>query len=213
MARKETVEAVKQALAAKPKRNFTESVDLAINLRNIDLSQPKNRVDEEIVLPSGLGKPVKIAVFAKGDVAINAEKAGADYVFPPEEIDKLGGDKVRAKKLAKEVNFFIAETAYMPAIGKRLGQVLGPRGKMPAPLPPQVDVTNMVTRLKKAVKVRSKDRMTFHTTIGIETMPAEQIAENIDAIMNRIENRLEKGKYNIGSVYVKTTMGPAVKVM
>lgn len=213
MARKETVEAVKQALAAKPKRNFTESVDLAINLRNIDLSQPKNRVDEEIVLPSGLGKPVKIAVFAKGDVAINAEKAGADYVFPPEEIDKLGGDKVRAKKLAKEVNFFVAETAYMPAIGKRLGQVLGPRGKMPAPLPPQVDVTNMVTRLKKAIKVRSKDRMTFHTTIGIETMPAEQIAENIDAIMNRIENRLEKGKYNIGSVYVKTTMGPAVKVM
>ncbi len=213
MARKETVEAVKQALAAKPKRNFTESVDLAINLRNIDLSQPKNRVDEEIVLPSGLGKPVKIAVFAKGDVAINAEKAGADYVFPPEEIDKLGGDKVRAKKLAKEVNFFIAETAYMPAIGKRLGQVLGPRGKMPAPLPPQVDVTNMVTRLKKAVKVRSKDRMTFHTTIGMETMDPEQIAENIDAIMNRIENRLEKGKYNIGSVYVKTTMGPAVKVM
>ncbi len=98
MARKETVEAVKQALAAKPKRNFTESVDLAINLKNIDLSQPKNRVDEEIVLPSGLGKPVKIAVFAKGDVAINAEKAGADYVFPPEEIDKLGGDKAAGQK-------------------------------------------------------------------------------------------------------------------
>ena len=213
MARKETVEAVKQALAAKPKRNFTESVDLAINLKNIDLSQPKNRVDEEIILPSGLGKPVKVCVFAKGDVAINAEKAGADYVFPPEEIDKLGGDKVRAKKLAKEVNFFVAETAYMPAIGKRLGQVLGPRGKMPTPLPPQADVTVIVNRLKKAIKVRSKDRMTFHTTIGMETMQPEQIADNIDAIINRIEGKLEKGKFNIGSVYVKTTMGPAVKVM
>lgn len=83
MARKETVEAVKKALADKPKRNFTESVDLAINLKNIDLSQPKNRVDEEIILPAGRGKPVKVCVFAKGDVAINAEKAGADYVFPP----------------------------------------------------------------------------------------------------------------------------------
>jgi large subunit ribosomal protein L1 len=213
MARKETVEAVKQALAAKPKRNFTESVDLAINLKNIDLSQPKNRVDEEIILPAGRGKPVKVCVFAKGDVAINAEKAGADYVFPPEEIEKLGGDKARAKKLAKEVNFFIAETAYMPAIGKKLGTVLGPRGKMPTPLPPQADVTNMVNRLKKAIKVRSKDRMTFHTIIGNETMQPEQIADNIDAILNRIEGKLEKGKMNIGSVYVKTTMGPAVKVM
>jgi len=213
MARKETVEAVKKALAGKPKRNFQESVDLAINLKNIDLSQPKNRVDEEIILPAGLGKPVKICVFAKGDVAINAEKAGADYVFPPDEIDKLGGDKARAKKLAKEVNFFIAETAYMPAIGKKLGQVLGPRGKMPTPLPPTADITAVVTRLKKAIKIRSKDRATFHTIIGNEAMQPEQIADNIDAIMNRIEGKLEKGKLNIGSVYVKTTMGPAVRVM
>ena len=101
----------------------------------------------------------------------------------------------------------------MPAIGKRLGQVLGPRGKMPTPLPPQADVTAVVTRLKKAIKIRSKDRMTFHTIIGNETMQPEQIADNIDAIINRIEGKLEKGKMNIGSVYVKTTMGPAVKVM
>jgi large subunit ribosomal protein L1 len=213
MARKETVDAVKQALAGKPKRNFSESVDLAINLKNIDLSQPKNRVDEDIILPSGLGKPVKVAVFAKGEVAVNAEKAGADYVFPPEEIDKLGSDKARAKKLAGEVNFFIAETAYMPTIGKRLGQVLGPRGKMPAPLPPSADVTTLINRQKKSIKVRSKDRMTFHAHIGTETMTAEEIAENIDAIIKRLETRLEKGKMNIGSIYVKTTMGPAVKVM
>lgn len=213
MARKETVEAVRNALTSKPKRNFTERVDLAINLKNIDLSQPKNRVDEEIILPSGLGKPVKIAVFAKGEVAVNAEKAGADYVFPPEEIDKLGADKPRAKKLAGEVNFFIAETAYMPTIGKKLGQVLGPRGKMPTPLPPQADVTAIIARQKRAIKVRSKDRMTFHTTVGMETMTPEEIAENIETIIKRLETKLEKGKFNIGSIYVKTTMGPAVRVM
>ncbi|MCD1296320.1 50S ribosomal protein L1 [Methanocella sp. CWC-04] len=213
MARKETVEAVKKALTSKPNRNFTESVDLAINLKNIDMNQPKNRVDEEILLPSGLGKPIKVCVFAKGDVAVNAEKAGADYVFPPEEIEKLGGDKARAKKLAGEVDFFISETAYMPTIGKKLGQVLGPRGKMPSPLPPQADVVTMINRQKKAIKIRSKDRLTFHTTIGIESMTPEDIAENIDAIIKRLETRLEKGKFNIGSIYVKTTMGPAVRVM
>lgn len=213
MARKETIDAVKEALASKSKRNFTESVDLAINLKNIDLSQPKNRIDEDILLPSGLGKPIKIAVFAKGDVAINAEKAGADYVFPPEEIEKLGADKPRAKKLAGEVNFFISETAYMPTIGKKLGTVLGPRGKMPAPLPSQADVTALIGRQKKSIKVRSKDRMTFHTTVGMETMTPEDIAENIETIIKRLEAKLEKGRMNIGSIYVKTTMGPAVKVM
>jgi large subunit ribosomal protein L1 len=213
MARKETVEAVKKALESKTKRNFSESVDLAINLKNVDMSQPKNRVDEEIILPSGLGKTIKVAVFAKGDVAINAEKAGADYVFPPEEIDKLGADKPRAKQLAGEVNFFIAETAYMPAIGKKLGQVLGPRGKMPTPLPSQADVSNIIGRMKKSIKVRSKDRLTFHTCIGTETMSPDDIAENIDAIVKRLESRLDKGKFNIGSIYVKTTMGPAVKVL
>jgi len=213
MARKETVEAVKQALAGKPKRNFSESVDLAINLKNIDLSQPKNRVDEDIILPSGMGKPVKVAVFAKGETAVNAEKAGADYVFPPEEIDKLGADKPRAKKLAGEVSFFIAETAYMPTIGKKLGQVLGPRGKMPAPLPPQADVTTLINRQKKSIRVRSKDRLTFHANIGVESMSPEDIAENIDTIIKRLETKLEKGKQNIGSIYVKTTMGPAVRVM
>jgi len=213
MARKETVEAVKKALASRPKRNFSESVDLAINLKNVDMSQPKNRVDEDIILPSGLGKTIKVAVFAKGEVAVNAEKAGADYVFPPEEIDKLGADKPRAKKLAGEVNFFIAETAYMPTIGKRLGQVLGPRGKMPAPLPPQADVTALIARQKKSIKIRSKDRLTFHTTIGMENMAPEDIAENIDTIIKRLETKLEKGKHNIDSIFVKTTMGPAVKVM
>jgi large subunit ribosomal protein L1 len=213
MARKETVEAVRKALAGKPKRNFSESVDLAINLKNIDLSQPKNRVDEDIILPSGMGKPVKVAVFAKGETAVNAEKAGADFVFPPEEIDKLGADKARAKKLAGEVSFFIAETAYMPTIGKKLGQVLGPRGKMPAPLPPSADVTALINRQKKSIKIRSKDRMTFHAHVGTETMTPEEIAENIDTIIKRLETKLEKGKMNIGSIYVKTTMGPAVKVM
>ncbi|HMK46900.1 MAG TPA: 50S ribosomal protein L1 [Methanocella sp.] len=213
MARKETVEAVKKALEGRPKRNFSESVDLAINLKNIDMSQPKNRVDEDVILPSGLGKSIKVAVFAKGEVAVNAEKAGADYVFAPEEIDKLGSDKPRAKKLAGEVNFFIAETAYMPTIGKRLGQVLGPRGKMPAPLPPQADVTTLITRQKKSIKMRSKDRLTFHATIGTESMTPEEIAENIDTIIKRLETKLEKGRHNIGSIYVKTTMGHAVKVM
>ncbi len=213
MEHEKVLEAVKQALEKAPERKFSESVEIAINLKNLDMNQPTNRLDEEIILPNGLGRPIKIAVFAKGDTAQRAKAAGADYVFDPEEISVLGEDKPRAKNLAEEVNFFIAESAYMPAIGKTLGQVLGPRGKMPIPLTADKDVVQVINKSKNSIKVRSKDKLTFHILIGKKDMDPVKLAQNIEAIINRIEHRYERGLYNVKSIYVKTTMGPAVKVI
>jgi large subunit ribosomal protein L1 len=207
------VTAVKQAMEKSPQRKFSESIDLAINLKNLDMNQPQNRLDEEIILPNGVGKQIKIAVFAKGETAQRAKGAGADYVFDPEEINVLGEDKTRAKNLAEEVNFFIAEAAYMPLIGKTLGQVLGPRGKMPIPLTPDKDVVQIINKSRNSIKIRSKDKMTFHISVGRKEMPPEKISENIDAIINRIEHRYERGLYNVKSIFVKTTMGPSVRVI
>jgi len=205
--------AVKDALDKSPQRKFSESIDLAINLKNLDMNQPQNRIDEEIILPNGIGKPIKIAVFSKGETAQRAKAAGADYVFDPEEINVLGEDKARVKALAEEVNFFIAEAAYMPLIGKTLGQVLGPRGKMPIPLTPDKDVVQIINKSRNSIKVRSKDKMTFHISIGRREMDPAKISENVEAVINRIEHRYERGLYNVKSVYVKTTMGPSVKVI
>lgn len=213
MEHKLVLEAVKQALEKAKQRNFSESIDLAINLKNLDMNQPQNRIDEEIILPNGLGSPIKIAVFAKGDIAQRAKGAGADYVFEPDEIRVLGEDKARSKALADECNFFISEAAYMPEIGKTLGQVLGPRGKMPIPLTPDKDVVQVINKTRNSIKVRSKDRTTFHISVGKKEMDPEKISENIEAVINRIEHRYERGFYNIRSIYVKTTMGPAVKVI
>jgi len=207
------VTAVKQAMEKSPQRKFSESIDLAINLKNLDMNQPHNRLDEEIILPNGVGKQIKIAVFAKGETAQRAKGAGADYVFDPEEINVLGEDKTRAKNLAEEVNFFIAEAAYMPLIGKTLGQVLGPRGKMPIPLTPDKDVVQIINKSRNSIKIRSKDKMTFHISVGRKEMPPEKISENIDTIINRIEHRYERGLYNVKSIFVKTTMGPSVRVI
>jgi len=101
----------------------------------------------------------------------------------------------------------------MPTIGKSLGTVLGPRGRMPKPVPPNADVSGMVNNLRKTVKVRSKNTVTFHTIAGNTDMPKEHLAENIDTIVKRIEGVLERGRQNIGSVYIKTTMGPAIKIL
>ncbi len=213
MEREEILTSVKQALEKSKQRKFLESIDLAINLKDLDMSQPQNRIDEEIILPHGLGKPVKIAVFAKGETAQRAKAAGADYIFSPEEISALEEDKTRAKQLADEVNFFIAEAAYMPAIGKALGQILGPRGKMPIPLTPDKDIVQIINKLKNSIKVRSKDKTTFHVSVGRKEMDPDKISENIESVINRIEHKYERGLYNVKSIYVKTTMGPSVKVI
>lgn len=189
-----------------------ETVEVAINLRDVDLSVPRNRIDEEIVLPRGRGRAVKVALFASGEMAVKG-RGVADLVVAPEEIEALAEDKARAKQLAKEVDFFVAEAPLMPAIGRRLGTILGPRGKMPRPLPPGADPASVIQSLKSAVKVRSKDKPTFHAPVGTKEMNPDEIAENVETILRRVEARLPRGRTNIGSVYVKTTMGPAVRVV
>jgi len=206
-------DAVRQAIETAPARKFSESIDLAINLHNIDLSLPANRVDVEVILPHGVGKPAKIAVFAAGETALRAKSAGADRVLSGDEIKELGGDKRAARKLADEYKFFIAETQFMPVIGKSLGPILGKRGKMPSPLPPTQDVTPQINRLRNMTRIRSKDKMTFHLTVGNKNMDIKAITDNIDAVVTKLEQTLKDGKQNLKSVYVKTTMGPAIRVI
>ena len=206
-------EAVKQAITEAPARKFAESVDLAINLYNIDLSQPGNRVDAEVILPHDLGKTTRIAVFAAGETALLAKSAGADRVISAEEIKEFAEDKRAARKLADEYNFFIAETQFMPVIGKSLGSILGKRGKMPTPLPPTQDVTPQVQRLRNMTRIRSRDRPTFHLSIGNRNMNTKELAENIEAVVVKLEQTLKDGRHNLKSVYVKTTMGPSIKVI
>ncbi|WP_226483008.1 50S ribosomal protein L1 [Natrinema amylolyticum] len=201
--------AVARALEDSPDRNFTETVDLAINLRDLDLNEPSNRVDESIVLPAGTGQETRIVVIAEGETAVRAEEA-ADEVLSVDDVADLDDDD--AKDMADETDFFIAEEAMMQDIARHLGTILGPRGKMPDPLAPDDDVVETVNRLKNTVQLRSGDRRTFHTLVGSEEMDAEDVGDNIDVILRRLHADLEKGPQNIDAVYVKTTMGPSVEV-
>jgi large subunit ribosomal protein L1 len=211
MADQEIENAVSRALEDAPPRNFRETVDLAINLRDIDLDDPSNRVDQDVVLPSGTGQETQIVVFAEGETALRAEDV-AEEVLDSDDLADLGDNDNEAKDLADETDFFLAEESLMQDIGRYLGTVLGPRGKMPDPIAPDDDVVEMVKRLKNSVTIRSGDRRTFHTRVGAEDMDAEDIGDNIDVILRRLHADLEKGPLNIDSIYVKTTMGPAVEV-
>ena len=205
------VDAVSRALDEAPPRNFRETVDLAVNLRDLDLNDPSQRVDESVVLPAGTGQETRIVVFASGETALRAE-AVADEVLDGDDLEELGDDTDAAKDLADETDFFVADASLMQDIGRYLGTVLGPRGKMPTPLQPDDDVVETVNRMKNTVQLRSRDRRTFHTRVGAQDMDSDEIADNIDVIIRRLEANLEKGPLNIDSMYVKTTMGPAVEV-
>ncbi len=211
MADQEIEDAVERALSESPERNFTESVDLAINLRDLDLNDPANRIDESVVLPSGTGRDTTIVVFAEGETALQASEV-ADDVLDTDDLADLGDDQDAAKDLAEETDFFLAEAAMMPDIGRELGTVLGPRGKMPTPLQPDDDVRDVVDRMKNTVQLRSGDRRTFHARVGSANMGPDELGDNVDTVIRRLTASLEKGPQNLDSVYVKTTMGPAVEV-
>ena len=169
MAEKPTVMAVQKALDSAKKRNFVETVELAINLKDVDLSIPKNRITDDIILPNGRGRAVKICVIGGGELALKAKDV-ADVVITPDELQTIADDKKQAKKLANSTDYFIAEAPLMAVVGKRLGTVLGPRGKMPKPIAPGVDPTAMIDGLRRTVSVRTKDRMTFHAPVGTVEM-------------------------------------------
>jgi large subunit ribosomal protein L1 len=214
MADKKIVELVQNALDESKKldRKFKQNIDLVINLKNVNLEDAKNRIDEEIILPHGRGKNPKIAIFASGELALKA-KGKVDLIIKPEEIEDLAKDKKKFKKITDDHDFFIAEAPLMPTIGKTLGVVLGPRGKMPRPVPPHIDITGIVKNMRKTIRLRSKANKTFHAIAGKEEMDKEHIAENIDAIIKRLESKLERGRMNIHSIHVKTTMGPSVRIV
>jgi len=202
---------VKKAKENSKPRNFTQSVEMSINLQGLDMKKPQNRIKEDFVLPNGRGKDVKIGVFASGDMALRAKKENLS-VFDQEDIEKFAKDKKLAKKVANTHDFFIAQTDFMTLVGKSLGPIFAPRGKTPAPLPPTASLEPILNKLKKTVKIKSTNQSVIHTFVGSEKMEDEMLAENISEIIKFFEKKLEKGFDNIKSIYIKTSMGPSVKL-
>ncbi|EQD77582.1 50S ribosomal protein L1P, partial [mine drainage metagenome] len=139
-------------------------------------------------------------------------KTTVDISYGPEDLSKFADDKKSFKKIVNQVEYFIAESNLMATIGKSLGQVLGPRGKIPRPIPPGQDPTSMVGVLKKTVRIRTRDKRTFHVPVGTKEMSEEDVGANIKEVVKRITGKLEKGSSNIESIYLKLTMGKAIKL-
>ncbi len=205
------IKAVDDAKSASAKRNFKQGVELILNFKNLDVKAPENRINETVTLPHPIGKELKVCVIADGDLVVKARQAGADLVITRQELDQYAGNKKAAKKLAQSCDFLAARTDLMASVGKILGQVLGPRGKMPEPVPPTANVEPIIKRYRNAVRVRIRDQPAIRCRVGAEDMDSKDIAENINAVLTTVDRRIKLDQ-NLGSLIVKTTMGKPVRV-
>jgi large subunit ribosomal protein L1 len=188
---------------------FAETVELHIRT-GLNVRHADEQLRGTLALPHGLGKEVKIAVFAKGDKAREAEEAGADYV---------GADEL-AKRIEEEnwtdFDVAIATPDMMPVVGK-LGRVLGPQGKMPNPKVGTVtmDVAKAVEESKAGkVEYRTDRAAIVHLTLGKTDFPEEALLENYAAVIDEIVRATPaaaKGRY-LRTVTLTTTMGPGIRV-
>lgn len=194
------------------KRKFAQSVDLIINLKNLNLKKPEENINTFIELPHEKGKQGKIAALV-GKELINKAKESCDITIINDDFPEYGRDPKKVKKIAKEAEFFIAQANLMPEIAKAFGKVLGPLGKMPNPkagavVPPIIpDLKPIVAKLKKTVKLQTKNDQAVRCIVGKENMKDEEIIENITAVCNVIVHSVKDEKHNIKNTIIKFSMG------
>ncbi len=191
------------------KAKFDETVEAHIKL-GVDSRHADQQVRGAIVLPNGIGKTVKVLVFAKGPKADEAKAAGADFVGEMDMVEKI------QKENWFEFDVVVATPDMMGVVG-RLGKVLGPKGLMPSPKAGTVtmDVTKAVNEIKAGkIEYRLDKTNIIHCPIGKASFGAEKLTENFNALLGAVvkaKPAAAKGQY-LRSVTVASTMGPGVKV-
>jgi len=196
---------VKALRESSEKRNFSQTYDFIANLKELDLRKPENKIDDSFPLPHGRGKDAHVVLFTDTYKAVD----GAE-VIGSQEIMQLAGNKRAARKLANDADFLFGEPKVMPLVGKSLGTILGPRGKVPKIL--AGDPKTLVEVSRRSTRVRVKDTPVIQCTVGTDKMSDEQVADNIEALVKFLEHRLPRGRANIAKMQLKLTMGKPVRL-
>lgn len=215
MNKEQIKKALEEARANAKKRNFSQTFDLIINLKQLDLKKPDHKINTFITLPHSRGKTPKICGLV-GEQSLTEAKANFDLAILKEDFPTYSKDKNKAKKLATEYDFFVAQANIMPDIATHFGKVLGSRGKMPNPkagciVPPKIPLKPIKEKLNKLVHAQTKNEISIKTMIGNESMSDDEITENIMKVYNEVLHLLPLHEQNLKNVLLKLTMGkPAI---
>src|SRR6187551_3677398 len=189
-------ELVKKAREATPKRNFAQSAEISLVLKDIDVKKGFS-VNEIVVLPNPTKKGSSLCMLATGDMGLRAKKAGVDQVMEPDTLDRIGTNRREARKIVRSYDFFLADATLMSSVGRSLGQVLGPKGKMPTPIPYGAPIESILNRLRSSVRIRTRNQLNISTKIGDEKMDDTQLYQNANTILALLEKKLPQGDKNI----------------
>lgn len=209
------LDSVLKMRSAGKQRKFSESIELIINFKGINFKKQENQIDVRVVLPHSTGKASgKVLIFAKDKEFISDMQGKTARIIQESEISSL--DKKEIAAIANEYDILLAEGPVMLTVGKFMGQVLAPRGKMPRPIQANASsVQSMLSTWKADTKISNKKGKfmpTVQLLVGSEKMPDSQLIENILAAYESVLNSLPNKKYNIKSVIIKKTMGKPVRV-
>jgi large subunit ribosomal protein L1 len=205
MSREMFLEAVKKVKSGK-QRKFKQSIDMILNLKNIDLKKADNKIKTEFSLEHSANQEKIIGVFANMLIPKLKDVQGIKMIRS-DEIDSYKGNKKKMKKLASVCYVFLAEAPLMPAIGKVFGPVLAPRGKMPKPIPPASDPKPFIENARNAIRVALKATPVVQVRVGAEDWEDEKIVDNIEKVVEKMRSELPRGKEQLKNVMIKTTMG------
>ena len=205
------VEVIKQAKESDKTRKFQQSIELILVFKDIDVKKGF-AINETIQLPKKMSKSASVCIIAAGDLGIQAKNAKADRVMNEAELIQLGKNKRESRKVINKYDFFLADTKLMPTVGKVLGQLLGPRGKMPTPIPFNAPVEALLERFRTSVKVKVRGSLSLSCKIGEESMEDADLAANANTVAAAIEKKLPNGDKNIRKIMIKTSMGKAIRL-
>jgi large subunit ribosomal protein L1 len=211
---KEQVHKAIEELKKLPKKKFSQSYDLIINLKHIELKS--NPVDISVVLPHERGVKIKIAAFVDQGLAEQASKF-CDLVIKENEFSSYT-DKNKVKKLAEEYHFFISQANLMAKVAGTFGKILGTRGKMPNPkmgcvVPPNANLDVVTKRLRATVRLQAKKALNLQCMVGKENQPEAEVIENVLAIYNTVIKQLPQDEaQNVKNACLKLTMSKPVRI-
>lgn len=215
MNKKAILDSIKKLREISKKRNFNQTFDLVINLKQLNLKNPDENVDLFLELPHQKEKKPKICALI--DKELESKAKIFDEVIIKEKFPIYSKDKKKTKKLASKYDYFIAQANLMPDIASAFGKVFGPKGKMPNPkagciVSPTADLEPIKKRLSNMVRLVAKNQLIIKTAVGEESMKDEDLTENILTIYNSLLHDLPRKKQNLGSIFIKLTMSPSIKI-
>ncbi|MFX1468194.1 MAG: hypothetical protein ACFFB8_05985 [Promethearchaeota archaeon] len=202
-------------------RKFDESIDLILNIKDINLSDPANRIEQEIILPYEIitNDTPNICVIASDEILLEAKKLGVDTLDSEGLIKLNNEEKKYKKKFAKKYEYFVVEDKMMRDVARYLARFLGPVGKMPKPFPtgygiissPE-DLKVAYDRYKRVIRIQMKKQPIIFAKIGKKSMGKEKLYENMKTVVDFIADKMPHKFNNFKSMYLKSTMGKPVKV-